>query len=136
MRERPRHRLVWAVILSAAGLAAIPGCDNTVNIKTLTLRLRNIYPVGASYTNDAGEPGATCEINQGSFDLKLLLLGMWVLALFYWPQGVRRVEAMALWKLGMLMLGLWLVGIGAQGFLARSRPSEEELLEADAAEQE
>ena len=75
MRERPRHRLVWAVILSAAGLAAIPGCDNTVNIKTLTLSLRNIYPVGSSYTNDAGEPGATCEVNDRSFDLKLLLLG-------------------------------------------------------------
>ncbi|MBM4320712.1 MAG: hypothetical protein FJ125_12335, partial [Deltaproteobacteria bacterium] len=77
MTERPRQRIVVAAILSAACLAAISGCDNTVNIKTLTLQLRELHPIGAGYTTKiaAGEKGASCEVNTDTFDLKVLLLG-------------------------------------------------------------
>jgi len=76
MIERPCRRSTTALLLGIAALAVIGGCDNTVNIKTLTIRLQEIDPVGASYTltDEPGSVGASCDVNQDSFDLQLLLL--------------------------------------------------------------
>jgi len=77
MGNRLRRRFDWALLVGALGVASMLGCDNTVNIRVLQISLREIYPVGASYTLPEGsEAGAaTCEVNDRSFDLKLLLLG-------------------------------------------------------------
>ena len=70
-------RLFGALIVGTLCLAVVTGCDQTVRIALLTKDLQKIYVAGGGYTplSDGAGGGLTCDINQDSFDLKVLLLG-------------------------------------------------------------